>query len=408
MKPALELGRPDAGSDASSRIVARGGRNAVGESSALVRSVLLHGLLAFRDTAHRCGCGRMWVRRSGLAVCVTSVVIVLVATSACAPAFREERPPVSVPLPRVPAGLGSLIPIPAADPLTHAKVSLGRQLFFDRRLSKDGSISCASCHQPERAYSDGRPRAAGVHGRVGRRNTPTLVNVAYSKALLWDGRSASLEAQASLPLFCFSEMDQAPARLSRELGRDPDYRAAFGLAFGEPGVDLRRISRALAAFQRTLVAGNSPYDEFVNAPARVQLPEAAWRGFNLFRDKARCGLCHEGPLFTDQRFHNTGVGWGLEPPDRGLFEVTADQRDSGRFRTPTLRQLVYTAPYMHDGSLWTLRGVVEFYNRGGNANPNLDPMIRPLALSASEQEDLVAFLVALSNETPAAGWPGPP
>ena len=299
-------------------------------------------------------------------------------------------------LPVLPLGLNSLVPVPIDNPLTPEKVELGRRLFFDPGLSRDGTISCASCHQPEKAFTDGRALAVGIEQRVGRRNVPTLLNGAYGKTMFWDGRAASLEEQALVPLTHPNEMDNSLEGIVERLREDGVYPGLFEPAFGSAEVTPRRIAQALASYQRALVAGDSPFDRYLILNDESALSDAARRGLALFRGKARCSHCHDGPLFTDQKFHNTGVGWGNEPPDLGRFEFTGIEEDKGRFKTPTLRNVTLTAPYMHDGSIASLEEVIEFYNRGGQPNPSLDPTIRPLNLSAQEKSDLIAFLRSLS------------
>jgi cytochrome c peroxidase len=272
----------------------------------------------------------------------------------------------------IPLGLDLYLPVPEENPLTAEKIELGRRLFFDRRLSRDGSVACASCHDPERAYSDGRPIAVGVFGRKGHRNAPAIINRAYGRLFFWDGRARSLEAQVVKPIEDPNEMDlplaEAPARV--------------GLAAEE-------ISRALASFVRSILSGDSRFDQFVNGD-RNALSAEEQAGLQLFRGKANCTACHVGPNFTDERLHNTGVAWrGGKLADSGAGH--------GDFKTPTLREIARTAPYMHDGSLATLNEVVEYYNRGGNDSPQLDPELHPLHLSEGEKRSLVQFLRSLSR-----------
>ncbi len=258
---------------------------------------------------------------------------------------------------------------------------LGRQLFSDRRLSRDGSRACASCHNPARAFSDGRRVAVGVFGRTGRRNAPALINRGYGRAFFWDGRSSSLEAQVLAPITDPNEMDLTLAEASARIGLTSD-----------------EISRALSSFVRSILSGNSRFDRFVNGE-RSALTPAEQRGLQVFRGKGNCTSCHVGPNFTDERTHNTGVAW--EPSraafsDLGRFEVTRKDADRGAFKTPTLREVARTAPYMHDGSLTTLEDVVNFYEQGGRTNPHLDQEIRSVRFTADEKKDLVGFLRSLS------------
>ncbi|MSU63143.1 MAG: cytochrome-c peroxidase [Pedosphaera sp.] len=306
-------------------------------------------------------------------------------------------PSIDLPLSPLPAGLHSLMPVPVENPLTTAKIELGRKLFFDQSLSRDGTISCASCHRPDKAFTDGRALPVGVGGRRGRRNAPSLVNAGYGKAMFWDGRADTLEAQALHPLSDPLEMGNTLEAVLARVHEDRFYRKLSNAAFGTALMRSQQIAQALASFQRTLVAGNSPYDRYLLQRDDAALSDAARRGLTLFRGKARCAHCHEGPLFTDQKFHNTGVSWGKVPFDFGRFEHTGKDEDKGRFKTPSLRQLTDTAPYMHDGSVQTLEEVIEFYDRGGTANGNLDPSIKSLSLLRQEKADLLAFLRMLST-----------
>ncbi len=297
-------------------------------------------------------------------------------------------------LPR-PLGLDAYMPVPPDNPLAAATVALGASLFSDRRLSGDGSLSCRDCHDPDRAFTDGRPTSVGILGRRGPRNVPTLINRGYGRAQFWDGRSSTLEDQVlgpiTNPLELGATIDETVARLRA----DSAARLAFQAAFGrEPnGADL---ARALAAYVRTIVGGNSAVDRFLHGD-RDALSTEARDGLLLFRGRGNCTACHLGPTFSDERFHNTGVAWRDGWLDDGRFGVTRDARDRGAFKTPTLREVARTAPYMHDGSLASLEDVVEFYARGGNANPALDPEVRPLTLDAADKRALVAFLRALTG-----------
>lgn len=306
----------------------------------------------------------------------------------------ERAPPL---LFAVPLGLSPSLPVPADNPLTGARGTLGRRLFFDTRLSRDGRLACASCHQPQHAFADQRPVAIGVGGRAGRRNAPSLLNRAYSRVLFWDGRMTSLEEQALAPLTSAAELGSTVEGIVTRLAADPSYVASFQRAFGDGPITGGRVAQALASFERTLLSGDSPVDRYETGGRPDALTPAAARGRDLFRGKARCQVCHDGALFTDGRFHNTGVSWGRTPSDFGRFEVTGLDADRGAFRTPSLRDVARTAPYMHDGSFPTLSDVVAFYTRGGNRNPYLDGLLKPLALTPREQRELVAFLEALTG-----------
>jgi cytochrome c peroxidase len=294
----------------------------------------------------------------------------------------------------VPLGLDLVAAVPDDNPLSTAKVALGRRLFFDPLLSRDRTMSCATCHDPARYFTNGQPHATGVHGHVGRRNVPSVLNVAYAESLLWDGSIATLEQQVLRPIASPTELDLDLDELLQRLNESRDYRRAFARALGsEPSTD--GVAHALASYLRTLRAGDAPIDRFLGGDTTA-LSAAERRGFRLFTGRANCSACHPAPLFTDRRFYNTGVSWGS--PDVGRHAVTGEDADRGAFRVPSLRNVAHTAPYMHDGSLATLADVITHYERGGNANPYLHPEIAPLRLTAAERADLIAFLEALSSE----------
>jgi cytochrome c peroxidase len=287
---------------------------------------------------------------------------------------------------------------------TTEKAALGKRLFVDPKLSQDGTVSCASCHNAALGFADHHPLSAGVGGMKGNRNSPPVFNRALSTMQFWDGRAASLEDQALGPIANPVEMnlpvDEAVARLRASRG----YRQAFQKAFkGEPSAP--RLAEALAAYQRTLFAVDSSYDRF-EAGDSSALSASAQRGLELFGGKAHCGDCHAGPNFTDELFHTLGHGEAKEP---GRMAVSGQPVDAGSFKTPTLRQLTQTGPYMHDGSLTSLRQVVDFYDQGCAPHPNLSSKIRKLGLSEAEKTDLIAFLESLTGtvvEYAAAPTPG--
>ncbi len=306
------------------------------------------------------------------------------------------------------------VPVPAGNPTTAEAVALGAKLFFSKRLSADGTLACASCHDPQTGFADRRPVSAGVGGKTGKRNAPTVRNAAYWTSQFWDGRAASLEQQAAGPMMNALEMAHTLEGVERDVSADPELRPLFEAAFGkapdgQSPVTLDRISAALAAFQRKLVAGNSPWDRFYFGKQPDAISASARRGWEVFRDAKRgnCVVCHtvedKFALFTDQKFHNIGVGLNAEGElaDLGRYDVTRREEDRGAFRTPTLRNVAETAPYMHDGSLKTLKDVVDFYVGGGSSNPHLDKEIRPLShLTRQDREDLVAFLESLTGGAP--------
>jgi cytochrome c peroxidase len=272
----------------------------------------------------------------------------------------------------IPLGLDLYMPVPEDNPLTAEKVDLGRRLFFDRRLSRDGSIACATCHDPDHAFADGQAIAMGISGRAGRRNAPALINRGYGRAFFWDGRARTLEEQVLKPIGDPNELDSTQADAAARVGLSPDD-----------------LSRALASYVRSILSGNSRFDRFVNGE-RTALSADEIAGLQIFRGKGNCTACHVGPNFSDERLHNTGVAWR-----EGRFVDVGAGR--GDFKTPTLREIARTAPYMHDGSLATLEDVIELYERGGNANPSIDPEIRPLRLTGAEKTQLLAFLRSLSG-----------
>ena len=364
------------------------------------------------------------------------VVLLLVLGAATAGAAGERAAAATRRVATPPLGLPA-VPVPPDNPVTAAKVDLGRKLFFDRRLSHNGTMSCAMCHLPEQGFTNTElARPVGVEGRSVRRNSPTLLNVAYVPALFHDGRESSLETQVVGPLVERSEMgNPSIGHVIARIRALPDYRGLFERAFGAgPSVD--RLGQAIASYERTLLSAASPFDRWYYGGETGALSAAAVEGFALFTGKAGCAACHTvGPrhaLFTDHLFHDTGLGWysatvraqaqapvtvelapGVtvavarslvdsvgepEPADLGRHEVTLDPADVWKFRTPTLRNVGLTAPYMHDGSLRTLVDVVRFYDRGGHQHPGIDARIRPLELSGPEIAALVAFLESLTGD----------
>ncbi len=273
----------------------------------------------------------------------------------------------------------------------YRQVELGRHLFFDPILSSDGSTSCATCHQPQYAFSSPEARPTGVAGRQGRRNSPSLVNRRWGRAHFWDGRAGTLEEQALQPIESENELAHSIDIVLETLRQDPVYAKRFAEAYDD-GVTRDNLANAIASFERVLLSSDSPVDRFVAAVDAPDLTRGQRQGLWIYESKGGCWQCHSGPNYSDEKFHNTGVSWGAEPLDLGYFEVTGDIRHQGQFKTPTLRDVALTAPYMHDGSMATLREVIEFYNRGGNDNPNRDSRIKPLNLSEQEMADLEAFL----------------
>ncbi len=297
---------------------------------------------------------------------------------------------------RPPLGLDAFMPVPADNPLTAAKATLGRKLFFDTILSVDRSISCATCHDPERSFTDDRTKAVGVFDRVGPRRVPKLLNRGYGRSFFWDGRIPTLEEQVLQPVINSLEMDLEVSEAVARLASDPAYPSEFREAFGrEPNRD--DLARALASYVRTILSGDSRYDRYVAGDTEA-LNDTERLGLEVFRGKGNCVTCHLGPNLTDERFHNTGVGYeDGRFEDDGRFGVSGRESDRGAFKTPTLRNVAQTAPYMHDGSIATLEDVIDDYDNGGTPNPYLDREIRKLGLTVAEKAALAAFMRTLTG-----------
>ena len=290
----------------------------------------------------------------------------------------------------------SQAPMPPTNLSYAQKVELGKQLYFDTRLSKNNSVSCAFCHNPGTGFADGRQVSIGAFGTAGGRQAPTVYNTGFIPLQFWDGRAGSLEEQAIGPIHNPIEMAEMHETVVPKIAKIPGYQRQFQLIFGG-GASLQHIAEAIAAFERTIVSQNSAFDKHVMGEAGA-MSEAAVRGLELFRGKARCILCHNGPNFTDNKFHNLGVPQvGPLKEDLGRYIVTRAQKDKGAFKTPTLRSAVETAPYMHDGVFKTLEEVIDFFDAGGGSNPNLSPLMKPLGLSSEEKADLLEFLKALTG-----------
>jgi cytochrome c peroxidase len=352
--------------------------------------------------------------------------VVLAVAALCAAGPPAPGPVASLGLPP--------LSVPADNPLTPATIALGRKLFLDPRLSPNATMSCAMCHVPEQGFTSNELRTSvGIEGRTVRRNAPTLLNVAHQQRLFHDGREVSLENQIWGPLLAANEMgNPSIGDVLERLRALPDYAGLFERAFAGRSVSALLVGQALAAYQRTLIAGDSRFDRWRFGGDAAALSGVEQRGFALFVGRARCVTCHtvgtQDALFTDQRFHNTGIGWrrshGLpartrielapgvfaeldrqtletfsEPPatDVGRFEVTLDPRDRWAYKTPSLRNVTLTAPYMHDGSLPTLEAVIDFYDGGGVDNPEKSPLITRLGLGAEDRAALAAFLRTLTG-----------
>ncbi len=283
--------------------------------------------------------------------------------------------------------------IPSDNPLTAAKIQLGKQLYFDPRLSRDNTVSCASCHDPKKGWSNGDRFATGIDGQTGGRSAPTIINAGFQYFQFWDGRAIQLEGQALGPIQNPIEMNLTLPELVDRLNKISGYRTQFQEVFGTDATE-DGVAKAIASFERTVLSGNAPYDRY-KAGDESALSESAQRGMKLFSGKAKCSACHSKDNFTDGAFHNIGVGYDPEKKefaDEGRFAVSKLGGDRGAFKTPGLREIARTAPYMHDGSEATLEDVIEFYNKGGIKNPQLDEEIFPLKLSDQEKADLVVFL----------------
>ena len=375
--------------------------------------------------------------------CVAVLMIILCVGAANKSTKTAAQPPIpkAGPLaqPRSPQQVGLPVDqtraaIPPDNPQTPEKIALGQKLFFDGRLSADGTVACASCHNPERAFTDGKPTSIGIHGRVGQRNAPTILNALYNKTQFWDGRAKTLEDQAALPIVNPIEMGQPNLNAAvTRLASSDEYKQAFQRVFGRP-INGQDLVRAIASYERTLVSFNSPFDRFI-AGDKNAIDDAAKRGWELFNTRARCNKCHaltedkrDVTFFTDNDFHNIGIGiirhnvsalarqaeqlvnsGDAAAVDRaalqtdmsalGRFLITKKEPDIASFKTPDVRNVLVTGPYFHDGSQVTLWDVMDHYNKGdGLQNPWLDEDIQPLALTEKEIDDVVAFLASLTSD----------
>lgn len=319
---------------------------------------------------------------------LTVPVLVAVVTVACRAGSGNEVAELTA------AGVLGNLPVPAGNPQTPEKVELGKLLFFDPRLSVNGQLSCSTCHLPEKGFSDGVARNRDHNGAELPRNSTSLWNSAYQDFPSWDGSMVSVEQHSGRALTRFAE--HIPTLIER-IDAIPAYREQFNAAFGS-GVTFTNITRALAAFQRSLLSWKSGHDRF-EAGDRRALTDQQLRGRELFFGRAACATCHRPPLFTDHEFHNLGVPQvGPKADDPGRFGVTGDERDRGAFRTPMLRNVALTAPYMHDGVFATLEEVVAFYEGGGGNVAGKSPLVQPFTLAPGERAAIVAYLEALTHE----------
>ena len=349
------------------------------------------------------------------------VLLVIIFTAVGILTRKSAEPPApAVPIGErvsIPAPLGlPPVPMPDDNPPTAETIALGRRLYYDPALSVDDTVSCATCHSPEFGFSDGQAVSTGVGGQKGGRNAPTVFNAAYFTTQFWDGRSPSLEDQAEGPVQNTVEMGHTLEGVEKKLSEEAGYVEMFERAYGPGPITFEKVEKAIAAFERTIISGNSSFDRWDYGKEEDAVDDSVKRGFEVFRDpeKGNCAICHEVgeeyALFTDNTFHNLGVGVkGGELTDMGRFDVTQAEEDRGAFKTPSLRNVALTAPYMHDGSLRTLKEVIDFYLGGGNSNLHLDKEIHALGdrLTGQDREDLLAFLESLTGEVPPnVGPPG--
>jgi len=304
------------------------------------------------------------------------------------------------PVARAQAPLGlPRIPWPEDNPYSPARVELGKLLFFDGRLSANGVVSCAFCHEPRHAFSGSARFSFGVDGKEEARHTPTLINRAWGKSQFWDGRAPTLESQVIVPVTNPDEMGMTAAAVVQRLRSIKGYAPFFAAAFGDSAITFERTEKALATFERTIVSGNSPYDRYV-AGNKTALTKQQQDGLDFFNKKGECAECHSGPNFTNEKFANLGIGMDQSKPDPGRAAVTKKRRDFGKFKVPSLRDLASRGPYMHDGRFKTLGEVLDFYAKGGLPNPHLDTRITPFYMDRQTKQDLLDFLKALNGE----GW----
>jgi cytochrome c peroxidase len=297
------------------------------------------------------------------------------------------------------------VPVPADNQQEAAKIELGKKLFFDTRLSLDRASSCATCHSPEKAFADGLPRSKGFKGELLRRNAPTVLNAAYNTAQFWDGRAATLDEQCKGPLLAPAEMNMLDEKhLVDRLDSIPGYHQDFKTIFGGPP-SLDNVAKAVAAFERTLLTPNSRFDRYATGD-KSALTQQEKRGLLVFIGKGACSECHNGPNFSDNKYYSLGtVALPGGPADLGRYEVTKKAEDRNAYKTPALRNVALTAPYMHDGSLATLEEVVDLYDRGGDDGQNKSKLIYKLNLTAQEKTDLVAFLKSFNGDMPQVQAP---
>lgn len=292
------------------------------------------------------------------------------------------------------------VPYPEGNKPNADRINLGKKLFFDPRLSKDGNMACATCHSPMFGWSDGLPTAKGFQSKILGRATPTVFNTAFQKIQMWDGRKKSLEDQALGPMVSSDEMNIGVDGALKFIKSNPEYSGLFDAAYPGEGVTDETLAKAIASFERTVLSNNTPFDQWAKGD-KGAMSKAAVRGFDLFMDpnKGACGTCHSGSNFTDDGFHNIGLAtFGDENADLGRYVIKPIRILKGAFKTPTIREIGQTAPYFHDGSASTLAEVVDHYAKGGVVKTNLSPNMKALTLSEQEKADIVAFMEALTSE----------
>ncbi|MBZ5701989.1 MAG: c-type cytochrome [Acidobacteriia bacterium] len=352
------------------------------------------------------------VTRHKMLMAIATAVVALWYAGVCHPQSaqaQEPARPIGKPIViKAPLGLPP-VPVPADNPPTAETVALGRRLYYDKALSADNTISCASCHGPANGFTDNKAFSSGVGGKLGGRSAPTVINSVYNTLQFWDGRAPSLEEQAKGPIQNPVEMAFTLDGVVKHLQADASYREAFRTAWGTDQITIDMVAKSIASFERTVLSGASPFDRYYYGHDKKALSASAKRGLKVFQDpkKGNCAVCHtigeKYALFTDNKFHNIGIGADTRGnfTDTGRAAISKNDADTGAFKTPTLRNISQTAPYVHDGSLPTLKDVIDHYIGGGNSNPHLDKEIHVLDfLTGQEREDLLEFLKSLDGKLP--------
>jgi cytochrome c peroxidase len=340
----------------------------------------------------------------------SALIVFFISLFAVSAVAAEDKPVLKAGHPSLKEWILPAVPSPTENTPNAARVDLGRHLFFDPRLSGDGNMSCSTCHHPGLGWSDGLATAKGVKSSVLGRASPTIINSAFNTIMMWDGRKKDLEEQTMGPMESNVEMNMDTAKLFKWLNDSPGYRKLFEAAYPGEGINATTLSKGMAAFERTVVMNDSPFDRWLAGDEKAMTAQQV-RGFDIFLDagKGNCAACHSAPNFTDNGFHNIGLAaWGNPNPDMGRYAQKPVGRMKGAFKTPQLRGIALTAPYFHDGSAKTLKDVIGFYAKGGEVTTNIDPNIQPLKLSELDKDDLAAFLNALTGTTPSIIIPALP